>query len=89
MDCGGNNGWKIWHRLSVWPHFPLYSRAVPNHDKVRVTIFPQLSYTSVSFHYIWPLIINDLFSWKLLEFEDVGKLHDDGNSESETLSIPH
>nr|KAF6508027.1 solute carrier family 22 member 16 [Rousettus aegyptiacus] len=33
MDCGGNNGWKIWHRLSIWPHFPLYSRAVPNHDK--------------------------------------------------------
>lgn len=39
LDCGGNNGWKIWHRLSVWPHFPLYSRAVPNHDKVRVTFF--------------------------------------------------
>lgn len=55
LECGGNYGWKICHRVSIWPHLPLYSRTVSNHDKVRVTyfsvVFP-LSFTYVSFHYI-------------------------------------
>ena len=39
LECVDCYGWKICHRISVWPHLPLYSRAVPNHDKVRVTYF--------------------------------------------------
>ncbi|KAM9676145.1 D-aspartate oxidase isoform 5-T5 [Dama dama] len=34
LVSGGNYGWKIFHRGSVWPYIPLYSGAVSNHCKV-------------------------------------------------------
>ncbi|XP_074189544.1 solute carrier family 22 member 16 isoform X4 [Rhinolophus sinicus] len=33
LECGGNYGWKICHRVSIWPHLPLHRRTVSNHDK--------------------------------------------------------
>uniref|UniRef100_A0A8D1HYQ3 Solute carrier family 22 member 16 n=1 Tax=Sus scrofa TaxID=9823 RepID=A0A8D1HYQ3_PIG len=34
LSNGGNHGWKVFHRGSLWPHLPLHSRAVSNHCKV-------------------------------------------------------
>ncbi|XP_047589016.1 solute carrier family 22 member 16 isoform X4 [Lutra lutra] len=34
LYCGGDYGWKICHRGLVWPHLPLYSRAVSDRGKV-------------------------------------------------------
>lgn len=76
LSNGGNHGWKVFHRGSLWPHLPLHSRAVSNHCKVRVPYFSVVfvfSFTYVSFHYIWPLRINAFLLWKLPEIQDMGR----------------